>query len=123
MTENLSLFDPAELPPESLDVLESQIRQVFSAWQDIMGYPSRQLTTKRRTLIRGRLKHFSVEQLIQALQVAASDPFWRGQNDRNTPFDDILNLFRNDERVEGFISRSSTILKMLPSKDYTTKDF
>ena len=123
MTENLSLFDPAELPPESLDVIESQIRQVFSAWQDIMGYQSRNLSSKRKTLIRSRLKTFSVDQLIQALQVAAASPFWRGQNDRNTPYDDIVNLFRNDERVEGFIARSSTISKMLPSKDYTTKDF
>lgn len=87
---------------------ENQVKEVHEYWQKAMNYKDRTLTVGRKNHINARLKDgFTVEQLKQAIDFAKNDPFWRGKNDRNTPYDDITNLFRNRERVERFLNQAS----------------
>ncbi len=84
------------------------IREVFECWQKVMGYERRRFTYGRKQKIRARLRTFTVNELKKAILVASNDPWWRGKNDRNTPYDDIMNIFRNDERVELFLERKES---------------
>ena len=99
----MDLFD--QKVPETDD----KVLEVFTYWQKVMGYERRRYTIARKKKIKARLKIFSKEQLFAVIRVVAGDPWWRGVNDRDTAYDDIMNIFRNDERVEQLLDK--TVLK------------
>lgn len=121
---NYSLFDQPEFSdPEDGEETLAGIQAVFDDWKVVMDYPHRKLTPKRRKHLSARLKNYSVDQLKQVLRIAARDPWWRGQNNRNTPYDDITNLFRNDERVDLFLSRGMTRDLSASAQPIETEEF
>lgn len=80
------------------------VQQVFSFWQAHLGTERKTLTKERADKIVARLRSgFTVEELQRAILVVQNLPFWRGQNNRNRPYDDIVNIFRNDTRVQNFL--------------------
>lgn len=104
----MDLFDQ-KVPETDDNVLE-----VFMFWQKTMGYERRRYTIARRKKIKARLKIFSKEQLFAVIRVVAADPWWRGANDRDTAYDDIMNIFRNDERVEQLLDKAILKDDLLP---------
>ena len=90
------------------------VLEVFEFWQKTLGYERRRFTPGRKSKIRARLKNFTKEELFAVILVVANDPWWRGANDRSTPYDDIINIFRNDERVELFLDKQTPEDNLLP---------
>jgi hypothetical protein len=87
---------------------DTQAKEIHEYWQKAMDYPGLSLTPSRKGHINARLSEgFTVEELKKAIDFVKNDPFWRGKNDRNTPFDDIQHIFRNRERVERFLKQAS----------------
>lgn len=113
----------AKAPPVSPDV-----RKVFTHWQTVCGKEKYTLTPERRTIIKARLRDFSVDQLKQAIEVAHSDPFYRGENNRNTEYLDFKTIFKNSGKVEEFLyktpppngTRGCDICLNHPDKDVLT---
>lgn len=100
--------------------LKDQVREVYMYWREVMEYPTRKLTPARRTKIEARLKSYSVEQLKAVALFVSTDQWWRGRNNRNTAYDDIVNIYRNDERVDmllGSASKSIRGQETLPKTD------
>ena len=121
---NLSLFDSPEFSdPEPEKENQAAIEEVFSDWKTVMEYPTRRLTPARRRFISGRLRHYSVEQLKQVIRIVAKDAWWRGKNNRNQPYDDIVNIFRNDDRVDMFLSKGQTRDLSASDKPIETEEF
>lgn len=60
----------------------------------------RKLTEDRRSKIKVRLRSYSVEDLCRAIDGAHRNPFYCGENDRETYYGDIETIFKNDAAVE-----------------------
>lgn len=90
----------------------SDIHEVFEYWQKQLGFEGRRLTQQRREKIQARLVDYSVDQLKRVIDYVKTDPWWRGQNERRTPYDDIINIFRNETRVDQFLHK----IKNTPDK-------
>lgn len=97
----MDLFNTPEAPSEA-----AQVREVFEHWQVVMGYTKKSLTSERRAKIKSRLKVFSVADLKRTIDIVSVDPWWRGENSNRKAYDDIVNIFRNDTRVENFLDNA-----------------
>ena len=75
---------------------------------------SYQETTKRTVLLRERLKKFTMEQIIKAIDNMSRDKFCRGENESGWIADPDY-LIRNDEIVDRWLNRTpkSPIMKRL----------
>lgn len=83
---------------------EAQIWQVFVYWQDTCGHPKATLGPKRHRAIEARLKHgYSVERLCLAVDGCRGSPMHQGANDRNTVYDDIELICRDETKCDRFI--------------------
>jgi len=82
--------------------LGEQVRQVYEAWVEIMGKNAgAKLNDKRRSKIEARLREqYSVEELIAAIHGARANPWMMGDNDRGTPYNDIVTILRDGATVE-----------------------
>jgi hypothetical protein len=77
------------------------IDRLFAHWKRVYEYKRAKLGEVRERAINARLYHgFSEEELMLVLDFVKDLPFWRGQNDRNKPFDDIAILFGSNQRTE-----------------------
>src|SRR3954470_4810859 len=66
------------------------IERVFTTWKLEYEYKRAKLTDARRIAINARLySGFTEEELTLVLIFVKDLPFWRGQNERNKPYDDI----------------------------------
>lgn len=109
-------WDISQVPPE--------VMEVFSYWQQELGYYKRSINWERDRTITARLKSFTVAQLKRVVDIVKNDAWWRGKNNRNTPYDDIINIFRNDTRVEQFLRENPTRESpdLFATQDYTTNE-
>lgn len=89
------------------------IEDVFVHWMAVMQFDRpRKLTKDRRSRILARLREgYTVEQLWQVAETAATQPFWRGQNRWNKPFDDISNIYKHAARVDMFLALKTSELE------------
>lgn len=78
------------------------LHQHFNA---VRGGKPLKLTTERRTKYRTRLKTFTPAEIVTAIDNALSDPFYRGENDRNTRFDFPETVLKNDAAVDRHLAR------------------
>lgn len=86
---------------------QRQVTQLIDEWRERFDYHDCKHTEPRRAKVNARLDEgYTLEQLRTVLDMAVGDKFWRGQNDRNTPYDDIIHLFRNAARVDQFLAKS-----------------
>lgn len=88
------------------DSLAGRAREVFDYWRVVMNHPQAILGPRREGAITGRLKHgFTVERLKQAVDGCKKNPAYsEGANDRNTVYDDIELICRDEKHVEAFIA-------------------
>jgi len=93
-----------------------QVRDVFEHWQKVMNHPRAVLDAKRKRLIEGALKQYSVSELKQAIDGCASSAWHMGKNDRGMIYDSIPLIFRDSDKIEDFIRMSSVKIKPTQSK-------
>lgn len=87
-----------------------QVLEVFEHWKEHLGSSRMKLTKERGNKIVARLRSgFTVAELKQVIEAVVLLPWWRGQNNRNTPYDDIINIFRNDTRTESFLITNQSL--------------
>ncbi len=99
---DLGLGVPAETAPTlSGASLESAATRVHTYHHSIMAYARKHRTTpKRLGIIKARLREgFTETELCEVCDIVSQLPFWRGENDRNRPYDDVYHIFRSKDRV------------------------
>lgn len=84
-------------------LVRADAEQLYEEWKVVCNYPRAKFTKERRRLTSRMLGVYSLEQLQRVLRTAAADPNTRGQNRLNRPFDDMVNIFRNEERVDMYL--------------------
>lgn len=82
----------------------NDVQQVFDHWKAVMGSPRSRLDDKRRRVIRNALKHYSVPELMYAIEGCRLDDWSMGNNDRGTKFNGIDIILRDAEHIDKFIS-------------------
>lgn len=92
-----------------MTIREKDILEVFEFWKETMNKaPRTSLTKERKAKIVARLNDgFTVEDLKRIILVVSTDPWWRGSNQRNKAYDDVVNIFRNATRAEEFLNKSA----------------
>jgi DNA-binding transcriptional ArsR family regulator len=86
---------------------KADVTRLIDLWRELFDYARAQHTDDRRAKVNARLEEgYSVEDLEQVLRIAVNDPWWRGHNDRQTPYDDVIHLFRTGSRVDQFLARA-----------------
>jgi hypothetical protein len=83
-------------------VTTEQIQEVFDYWQAVMNKQKSRLTPERRKKIRSRLVFYTTQEIKQAIDGCKNTPHNMGVNDRNTLYNDIELICRNDTNLERF---------------------
>ncbi len=92
---------------------------VFEHWQKVMNHPKAVLDKKRKRHLEEALAKYSVDELKQAIDGCASNEWYMGKNDRGTVFDAIHVIFKDSDKIEGFIRMAFVKPKPIPTKsDY-----
>lgn len=73
---------------------------VFQHWQREWGKGRSALDPKRRALIAKALKAYKTEDLLTCITGYRNSDFHRGQNDRNTVYDDIGLFLRDSSKID-----------------------
>jgi len=84
--------------------------EIFDCWVATMGKSksTTKLTPKRKKAIQGRLTDgYTLDQILTAILNCKNDPWSMGENDRQTPFNDIELICRTGEKLESFIDKKS----------------
>lgn len=85
------------------EVSLSPIEQVFHAWLTSTERTDRTLLDeKRRRLIQAALKHYPLEDVLDAVDGWRFDAHHRGDNDRRRPYNDLELLLRDAKHIEQF---------------------
>ena len=88
---------------------EPAVLRLYVRWQELFDFQRKKLTPNRRTKIKARLKTFTEQELELVLETASQDPGTLGHNRLNRPFTDLVNIFRNDERVDMYLDMAERI--------------
>lgn len=92
---------PASLFPDEANGFDSEsIERVFAHWRDVHQHPRAQLDSKRRKLIRDRLKNYTEADLCQAISGYRNSPHHMGQNESGTTYDALELLLRDAKRID-----------------------
>lgn len=76
---------------------------IFEYWQKTLNHPIAKFTKERKARVRDRLRSYSVDDICRAIDGCKASPHHQGQNDRNTVFDDLELICRNDTQLEKFM--------------------
>lgn len=91
------------LVPASVSAAPTGAEQrIFDAWRDSTNHPRARLDDKRRKLIRSRLREYPEQDLIDAVRGWRHSPHHRGENERQTVYNDLGLLLRDAANVEKF---------------------
>lgn len=101
---NKTQFNKKEKDSVERPTARSPVRQVFDYWQEKTGHVKAKLTPERDRIIRLRLKDYTPEELMRAVDGCLVSPFHMGDNDRHTRYDFVKTIFRDGEQVEKFIA-------------------
>lgn len=89
-------------PLTKAEARELHIQTLYTLWLELGGF-KRALSPERRKKVNARLNSYTVEQLELVLRTAFADPGTLGQNRTRTPYTDLVNIFRNDARVDMYL--------------------
>jgi len=109
---NKMLFDLLTNCQESKENIENNnievnnINVVFNYWKDILNHHKSKIDSKRKTKLTNALKSFSVDECKLAIDGCKKSSYHMGDNDRNTKYDSIDLIFRNNDKIEYFINLS-----------------
>lgn len=95
-----------ETKEEPVSRMRDRVKEVFEYWQVVMGKQKSTLTPERQKKIEDRLYSRSVDEVKLAIDGCRGSPHNMGQNDRNTEFNDIELICRNETKLEQFIERA-----------------
>ena len=94
----LELVSPDVSPPAT-----DPAAKVFDAWIEATGKTDRTVfTPERRKLVAKQLKHYPVDDLVDAVKGWRHSPHHRGENERNTVYNDLDLLLRDAKHIETF---------------------
>lgn len=81
-----------------------EVRLIFDAWVEATKRDAARtkLTDKRRRVIRKALADYSLEDLVAAVRGWKHSPHHRGENDRDTVYNDLELLLRDAQHIEKF---------------------
>ena len=79
------------------------VLQVFNHWCRIMQQDRAVLDDRRHQVIVRTLETHGLQQCLDAIDGCAASPFHMGDNDKDTPFNDLSLIFRDADHVEKFI--------------------
>ncbi len=88
------------------DIKKNPVTQIFDHWKAIMSHPRASLDPKRKNLIAGALKSFSVDDLKSAIDGCSKTPHNMGDNDRGEVYDGLHVIFKDAHQIERFIKNS-----------------
>jgi hypothetical protein len=93
---------PSTTPPPPVPV--GAVRRVFDAWVTAAGKDAARtkLTPERQRLIRKALRSYPDDELIDAVRGWRHSPHHRGENDRQTVYNDVSLLLRDAAHIEKF---------------------
>lgn len=111
-----------ETTAETKPSLSDDISEVFDHWRVKMNSPRSKLDANRKTLITNALKHYTVDDLKQAVDGCAGSPYHMGTNDQKTKYNGLDLILRNAEKIEGFMVKA-TNRPVAPKQSSITKDF
>lgn len=98
-TPDAALFALGDVPTRT----DTDVRRVFDEWVRVTGRTDRtRLDDKRRALIARQLKHYPVDDLMDAVRGWQRSPFHRGQNATGEPVHDLRQLIGDAEHLERF---------------------
>lgn len=80
----------------------SALATVFAAWQEATGKQRAHLDGKRTRLINAALKDYPLEDVVDAVRGWRHVPHNRGENDRNTVYNDLELILRDAQHIERF---------------------
>lgn len=83
-------------------VTQTQIAEVFNAWQESTGRERTKLDDSRRTKIRLALESYPVEDVLDAVRGWQMSPFHRGENREHRVWNELTLLLRNAAQIEKF---------------------
>lgn len=78
------------------------VQRVFVEWQQATGRGRVALDAKRTTKIAAALKLYPLDDVLDAVRGWQNEPFYCGENDRHTIYNEISLLLRDAEHVERF---------------------
>ncbi len=110
------LTDLLRKSPPSASARDGAVERVFSTWQN-QRHPTAKLTPERRRVIKARLKHYSEDDLTDAIVGVALDPFSMGQNDKGKVWDDLGLILRDAAHVEKFVALARGETPTLPTNE------
>lgn len=109
--EPLALFDAGFSSPASegraagrkaKGVTQTQIVEVFTAWQESTGRLRTKLDDSRKLKIRLALESYPVDDVLDAVRGWRMSPFHRGENREHKVWNELTLLLRNSEKIEHF---------------------
>lgn len=106
---NVLRDSPPETETEAERETETDVSVVFDHWRTVMDHPEAKLTTKRRRLIKARLKDSTQDELLKAIDGCRASAFHMGANDAGTRYDDLTLICRDREHVESFIRKLTEV--------------
>lgn len=109
--EPLALFDAGFSTPADKEraagrkakgVTQTQIAEVFTAWQESTGRVRTKLDDSRKLKIRLALESYPVEDVLDAVRGWQMSSFHRGENREHRVWNELTLLLRNAEQIEKF---------------------
>ena len=93
-----------------------QSDELFDYWSFAMEKnASTKFTPKRKKMVKARLKDgYTPDQIKRAIDNCRADPWSMGQNDRQTPFNDLELICRSGEKLESFIDKTAPVPVVQP---------
>lgn len=128
--KEIELEIDTELEKDKKKNIHADIGVVFEHWQKVMDKPRAKLDNKRSGLIANCLKKYNLAELKQAIDGCSKSDFHMGKNPRCTKYNEISNIFRDNEKLEKFIELSTRpppslqgIINKCNSQNFSSEDF
>ena len=98
----------------------NEAEAVFNYWAQVMGKNRVKFDDKRKRLIISRLKDYSADDLILAIDGCKMSGYHMGENEHRTTYNELSLIFRNSEKIEYFMNRVNEVFKPQVSKQLQT---
>jgi len=86
------------------DALFPLVEEIFSYWKLVMNHPRASLSTKRRRMVRARLKEkYTVDDIKRGIDGCKATPFNMGENKDHAIHDDLELICRTTEHLDRYI--------------------
>jgi len=86
-------------------------KAVFAHWLQVMGKSANtKLTDIREKAIRDRLKSYSQQEIMDAIEGCAASPWHMGNNPEHQLHNDIELICRDDSHVERFMEMAPSVM-------------